>query len=71
MDSTADALGQRVQALAAALYDAGVSPDRAAELLGAASAATAHALTLVALRQTPASVDLTLVRVEAPAALAA
>lgn len=69
MDSTASVLGDRVQALAAALHEAGVSPERAAAILDSATAATAHVLTLVALRQTPA--DLAVVRVEAPAALAA
>ena len=74
MDTTAAVLGDRVQALAAALNDAGVAPERAASILGSASAATMHALTLVALRRTPAPVearDLAVVRVEAAAALAA
>jgi hypothetical protein len=74
VDSTATILADRVQALAAALHDAGVSPERAATLLGSASAATKHALTLVALRQSPAPAaarGLVAVREEAPAALAA
>lgn len=62
---TAAALEDRVQALAAALNDAGVSPERAAAILYFASAATAHALALVEAR------GLAVVRVEAPAALAA
>ena len=49
MDAAA-ALSHRVQALATALDDAGVPPERAAAILGSASAATLHALTLVALR---------------------
>ena len=56
MDSTASALGHRVEALAAALHEAGVSPERAAALLGSAAAATMHALTLVALHRPPAPV---------------
>lgn len=69
MDPTAAALDDRMQALAAALYDAGVSPERIAAILDSASTATTHALALVALRQKPA--DLAVVRVEAPPALAA
>jgi hypothetical protein len=69
MDSTASVLGDRILALVAALNDAGVAPERAAAILDSASAATAHVLTLVALRQRPA--DLSVVHVEAPAALAA
>ena len=65
MDHTAAALEERVQALAAALNEAGVSPERAAAILSFANAATAHALTLAEAR------GLTVVRVEAPAALAA
>jgi len=54
VDSTAAALGDRLEALAAALREAGVAPDRAASVLGAASAATMHAVTLVALLRGPA-----------------
>ena len=57
VDATAALLGARVEALAAALHEAGVAPERAAALLGSASAATLHALTLVALRQTPAPAE--------------
>jgi len=74
VDTTAEVLGARVEALAAALHAAGVSHERSAAILGSASVATMHALTLVALRQAPApadSRDLALVPVEAPAALAA
>jgi hypothetical protein len=56
VDSTAVLLGDKVEALAAALHNAGVSPERAAALLGSASAATMHALTLVALLSPPTPV---------------
>ncbi len=74
MDDTAELLADRVQALALALQDAGVSQERAAALLGSASAATMHALTLVALRHPPAPAEaprLAVVREEAAPALAA
>ena len=74
MDATASLLGARVEALAAALHDAGVSPERSAALLGSASAATMHALTLIAVLSGPAPAelrDLAVVRVEPAAALAA
>ena len=54
IDSTAALLGDRVEALAAALHQAGVSPARAAALLGSASAATMQALTLIAVLSAPA-----------------
>jgi hypothetical protein len=54
IDSTAALLGDRLEALATALRNAGVAPERAASLLGAASAATTHAVTLVALLSRPA-----------------
>ena len=53
IDTTAAMLGDRLEALALALRNAGVAPDRAASLLGAASAATTHAVTLVALTHGP------------------
>jgi hypothetical protein len=52
-DSTAALLRDRLDALALALRNAGVSSERAASLLGAASAATTHAVTLVELLRGP------------------
>jgi len=66
VDSTTTALGQRLEALAAALREAGVAPDRAASVLGAASAATMHAITLVALLRGPAPTVAPAPAVEAP-----
>jgi hypothetical protein len=66
VDSTAAALGERLEALAAALREAGVPPDRAASVLGAASAATRHAVTLVALLRGPASTGAPAPAVEEP-----
>ena len=43
---TVDTLGDRVEALAAALRSAGVDPSTAARLLGTAAAATLDAVTL-------------------------
>ena len=72
METTAARLGDRVEALAVALQEAGVSPERAAAILGSASAASMHALTLVALRRhAPAPAELALVAEEAAPALAA
>ncbi|HLY94008.1 MAG TPA: hypothetical protein VKP14_04090 [Gaiellaceae bacterium] len=74
MDTTAARLGDRIEALAVALENAGVPPERSAALLGSASAATLHALTLVALRQPPAPAGprrLAVVAEEAVPALAA
>jgi hypothetical protein len=48
-DSTARNLTDRVDALAAALRDAGVSPDQSAGLLAAAARATMNAVLLDAL----------------------
>jgi hypothetical protein len=58
IESTALVLSERLDALAAALQDAGVSPEQSASLLASAAAATMHALTLDALlekRSTPAA----------------
>ena len=66
VDSTAAALGDRLEALAAALREAGVAPDRAASVLGAASAATMHAITLVTLLRGPAPTVVPAPAVEAP-----
>lgn len=75
IDSTAALLGDHLEAFAAALHAAGVSPERAAGLLGSAAAATMSTLTLVAvLRQTAAPAEargLAFVREEAAPALAA
>ncbi len=49
----ASVLGDRLDALATALNDAGVSPERAARLLSVAAAATLDALALDLLRETP------------------
>jgi hypothetical protein len=49
IESTALVLSERLDALAAALQDAGVSPEQSASLLASAAAATMHALTLDAL----------------------
>ena len=51
LDSTATSLSGRVDALAAALRAAGVSPDRSAALLASAAEAAMHALTLEALTE--------------------
>jgi hypothetical protein len=48
-ESTAVVLTERVDALAAALRSAGVSPERACALLASAATATMHAVTLDAL----------------------
>lgn len=54
-DSTARSLTDRLDALAAALRDAGVSPEQSAALLASAATATMHAVTLDALlEQEPA-----------------
>ena len=45
-ESTAVVLTERIDALAAALRDAGVSPERSSALLATAAAATMHAVTL-------------------------
>jgi hypothetical protein len=50
-ESTARAPTDRLDALASALRDAGVAPERSAQLLSAAAAATMHAVTLEALRE--------------------
>jgi len=49
VESTAIVLTERIDALAAALRAAGVSPERSSSLLAAAASATMHALTLDAL----------------------
>ncbi len=49
VESTAVVLTERLDALASALRDAGVSQEQAASLLASAAAATMHALTLDAL----------------------
>jgi hypothetical protein len=49
IESTATVLSERIDALAAALQAAGVSPEQSASLLASAAAATMHALTLDAL----------------------
>jgi hypothetical protein len=46
VESTAITLTERVDALAAALRDAGVSPEQAASLLASAATASMHALML-------------------------
>ncbi len=48
-ESTAVVLTERIDALAAALRAAGVSPEQSSGLLSAAAAATMHAVTLQAL----------------------
>jgi hypothetical protein len=48
-DSTARALTDRLDALAAALRAAGVTPEQSARLLASAATATMHAVTLDAL----------------------
>jgi len=55
-DSTARNLADCVDALAAALRDAGVSPDDSAGLLAAAARATMHAVMLEALLDDVAAV---------------
>jgi hypothetical protein len=47
--TTAESLSERIDALAAALCEAGVAPDRIASILGTAATATMHALVLEAL----------------------
>jgi len=54
-DSTARNLADRVDALAAALRDAGVSPDQSAGLLAAAARATMNAVLLDAVLEEHAS----------------
>lgn len=57
VDSTAERITERLDALAAALREAGVAPERSAGLLSAAAEATMHAVTLDLLldeRQPPA-----------------
>ena len=49
VESTAIALTERIDALAAALRAAGVSPEQSSSLLASAASATMHALTLDAL----------------------
>jgi hypothetical protein len=49
VESTAVVLTERIDALAAALRAAGVSPEHSSGLLSAAAAATMHAVTLDAL----------------------
>jgi len=51
LDSTARSLSDRVDALAAALRAAGVTPERSAALLASAAEAAMHALTLEALTE--------------------
>ena len=54
-DPAVDVLGERVEALAAALRGAGVDPNTAARLLGTAAAAALDAVTLgLLLDETPA-----------------
>jgi hypothetical protein len=48
-ESTSIVLTERIDALAAALRAAGVSPERSSSLLASAASATMHALTLDAL----------------------
>ncbi|MGZ8717144.1 MAG: hypothetical protein ACXWYO_08550 [Gaiellaceae bacterium] len=48
-ESTAIVLTERIDALAAALRAAGVSPEQSSSLLASAASATMHALTLDAL----------------------
>jgi hypothetical protein len=50
-DSTARELTDRLDALAAALRAAGVSPEQSSALLASAATATMHAVTLEALRE--------------------
>lgn len=54
VESTALVLMERLDALAAALRDAGVSQGQSASLLASAASATMHALTLDALLDEPA-----------------
>jgi hypothetical protein len=49
-DATARELTERLDALAAALRAAGVSPEQSSALLASAATATMHAVTLEALR---------------------
>jgi hypothetical protein len=53
VESTAITLTERMDALAAALRAAGVSPERSSMLLASAATATMHALTLDALLERP------------------
>jgi hypothetical protein len=47
--TSAESLSERIDALAAALREAGVAPDRIASILGTAATASMHALVLEAL----------------------
>jgi hypothetical protein len=47
--ATAEVLSERIDALAAALREAGVKPERIASILDTAATATMHALVLEAL----------------------
>jgi hypothetical protein len=47
--TSAESLSERIDALAAALREAGVAPDRIASILDRAATATMHALVLEAL----------------------
>jgi len=49
--ASAESLSERIDALAAALRDAGVAPDRIASILGTAAAASMDALVLEALAE--------------------
>jgi non-ribosomal peptide synthetase component F len=53
-DSTARTLTDKLDALAAALAAAGVSPEQSAALLASAATAAMHAVTLDALHERPA-----------------
>jgi hypothetical protein len=53
MHSAAERFTERLDALAAALRDAGVDPERTVALLGAAAEATMHAITLDAMLEQP------------------
>ena len=53
-DSAAAALADRIDALAAALHDAGIPPERSARLLADAAAATMSAVVLEAMLEPPA-----------------
>jgi hypothetical protein len=52
-ESTVRLLLDRLDALAAALREAGVAPEQSAQLLAAAATATMHAVTLEALLEEP------------------
>jgi non-ribosomal peptide synthetase component E (peptide arylation enzyme) len=47
--TSAESLSERIDALAAALREAGVAPDRVASILGLAATASMHALVLEAI----------------------